>query len=301
MIVALTGASGVVGRFVAADLLARGVVVRAWSRRDTDRSGFTGPVEWIEGELGSSSGAAALVESVDAVVHCALDHTKGHYRGGEGIDLEAFVRNNVQGSLALMCAARRAGVARFVFLSSRAVYGDRRDEASLDEHDHCLPDSHYGAVKRAVESFVQSFGLGEGWGASALRATGVYGITWPTHRTKWLPLARTLLAGKAWTGPLGGTEVHGADLAQAVWALLTAGVAGQLYNCSDRYVSTREVAMHMQRHGGLTGPLPDAPPSAPRRVLACARLERLGVRFGGEALLRTTAAQILDLAREEGP
>lgn len=300
MIVAVTGASGIVGRFVVADLQARGVAVRAWCRPGTDRSGFAAPIAWVEGSLGSAEGTRALVEGVSAVVHCALEHVRGRYRHGEGDDLDGFVQRNVQGSLTLMSAARRAGVERFVFLSSRAVYGDHRHEPTLAESDRCLPDSHYGAAKRAVEAFVQSFGLGEGWMASSLRATGVYGVTWPLAQTKWLPLARAVLAGERWQGPVGGTEVHGADLARAVWALLTAPrVAGQLYNCSDQYVSTREVALLMQRSAGLSGPLPEAPEGPPLRVPDCAKLQRLGVSFGGRPLLEETVARVLDLARAE--
>jgi nucleoside-diphosphate-sugar epimerase len=302
VIVGVTGASGVVGRFVVAELQRQGARVRAWRREGTDCGGFEGEIEWIPGELGSRDGAKALVEGADAVVHGALAHEPGRYRGGEGADLEGFVRRNVQGSLELMLEARRAGVGRFVFLSSRAVYGDRRGEEVLSEEHCCLPDTHYGAAKRAVEAFVQSLGLGDGWQASALRATGVYGVSWPPRRSKWWGLARALLEGRPWDGPAGGTEVHGADLARAVWLLLTAeGTAGQLYNCSERHISTREVAALMQRQGGLSGPLPAAPAAPPRRVPDCTKIRALGLRFGGLSLLESTAGQLLALARQEGP
>lgn len=299
MRVAVTGAGGIVGRFVVADLLARGVEVRAWVRPTTDQTGFDGPIAWIPGALGAQESCEALVAGADAVVHCALEHTPGRYRGGEGPDLDAWLHANVHGSLQLMTAARRAGVPRFVFLSSRAVYGDTRPEATLSESDCCLPDSHYGAAKRAVEAFVQSFGLGEGWGAAALRTTGVYGMTWPLARTKWLSLARSVLAGAPWEGRGGGTEVHGADVARAVWALLThEGVAGQIYNCSDLHVTEHDIARRMQRYAGLSGPLPGQPLSPPRRVLECPRLRDLGVRFGGAPLLEHTIERIIDAARE---
>lgn len=299
MLVAVTGASGIVGRFVVADLQARGVAVRAWARPGTDRGGFSRPIEWIPGDLSSPRAAEPLVEGVDAVVHCALAHVPGRYRRGEGDDLDGWIAANVHGTLRLMTAARRASVARFVLLSSRAVYGDDRPEPTLSEADRCLPDSHYGAAKRAAEAFVQSFGLGEGWAISSLRATGVYGITYPADRTKWLAIARSVLAGELWGGRGGGTEVHGSDLASAVWALLTRdGVAGGLFNCSDRYVTDREIVTMMQRLSGLQGPLPEAPPAPPARVLDCSRLAKLGVRFGGLALLESTVARVLALARE---
>lgn len=299
MRVAVTGASGIVGRFVVAELFARGATVRAWARPSTDRTGFAGPIEWVPGALGEDPGP--LVDGVDAVVHCALDHLPGRYRGGEGSDLDGFIDKNVGGTLRLMTAARRSGARRFVLLSSRAVYGDRRSEPTLSEDDRTLPDTHYAAAKRAAEAFVQSFGLGEGWGATALRATGVYGVTHPPTRTKWLDVARAVLAGERPPGGRGGTEVHGADLARAVWALLTAeGVAGGVFNCSDRWVSGREVAERMQKHARCSGPLPDEPPAPPLRVADCTALSRLGVTFGGSALLDETAGEIVELARRLG-
>ena len=84
MRVAVTGATGYVGRFIIAELLARGAEVRAWAREGTDCGGFPRAVTWIKGDLRGRRGIAALVEGADAVVHAAFEHVPGRYRGGEG-------------------------------------------------------------------------------------------------------------------------------------------------------------------------------------------------------------------------
>ena len=123
MIVAITGATGYVGRFIVADLQQRGVKVRAWARPNTDIRGFSDEIEWIEGDLHSISSMEALLSGANAVVHAAFEHTEGRYRGGEGADLNAFLSANLMGTLKLLEVAQRANIERFVFISSRAVYG----------------------------------------------------------------------------------------------------------------------------------------------------------------------------------
>jgi nucleoside-diphosphate-sugar epimerase len=296
-LVAVTGASGYVGRFVVADLLRHGVAVRAWARAGTDRSGFPGPVEWVPGGLRDVAGMAAFVAGADAVVHAAYEHVPGRYRGGEGPDLAGYLAANLGGTLALLEAARAARVRRFVFLSSRAVYGRRLADRPLDEDHPAWPDTHYGAYKAAVEAFLASFAAA-GLEACALRPTGVYGLVHPIRRSKWHDLVAAVLAGRPWANARGGTEVHGADVARAVRLLLTSpDVAGRAYNCSDLYVADRDVAEIVQAVAGVSGPLPDPPARLPTNVMDTGRLRALGLAFGGQALLERTVAELVAAVR----
>ncbi len=123
MRIALTGATGFIGRYIAAELVQAGHRLRCWHRSTSDRGGFeqlAGSLEWVEGDLGSAASGRALVEDTDAVVHAALYHPRGGFRGGEG-DLEQFVTSNIVGTIRLIEAARAAGVGRFVFISTCAV------------------------------------------------------------------------------------------------------------------------------------------------------------------------------------
>lgn len=294
MRIAVTGATGYVGRFVVTGLQEEGHAVRALARAGADRGGFAPEPEWITGDLRDPAAVRALVEGADAVVHAAYQHVPGRYRGGEGDDLGGWLAANLTGGLDLMRAARAAGVGRFVLLSSRAVYGRRLPDRPLDEDHPAWPDSHYGALKEALEAFVASFAA-SGWTACALRPTGVYGRTWPLTRSKWHPLISTVLAGQPWPRPRAGTEVHGRDVAGAVLLLLHAdGVAGRAFNCSDLAVSDRDVARIVHGIVGDIGPLPEQRTVEPLGIMDCAALTALGMRFGGRPLLEATVAELVD-------
>lgn len=251
MHVLLTGATGIVGRFVAPALAAAGHRVT--------RLGRTGDVTW------SLDDPAPRLPAADALVHLAFDHLPGRYRGGEGDDPARFRRLNLDGTLRLFDAV---GPARIVFLSSRAVYGDHRHNGFLKETDPPEPDSLYGEVKLAAE---QALG---GRGA-ALRATGVYG----GRPHKWQDLFADYLRG-APVAPRLATEIHGDDVAGAVLALLAVPGTGA-FNASDLVLDRHDLLGRVQV---LTG-CPHAPPpraDGPRPgVMATCRLRLTGWRPGG--------------------
>jgi uncharacterized protein YbjT (DUF2867 family) len=65
MRVAVTGATGFLGRYVMRHLAAAGHRLRCWHRPGSDRGGFAdlaGAVAWLPGELGDTAAARWLVE-----------------------------------------------------------------------------------------------------------------------------------------------------------------------------------------------------------------------------------------------
>ena len=295
MTAAVTGATGYLGRFIVERLTEAGVAVRAWRRAGSDLRGLPGAVEWIEGDLTSEEAHAALLDGADMLVHSALNHVPGKYRSGEGEDLPRFLSTNVGGSLALLAAARRAGVRRCVVISSRAVFGAGASGPFTDD-TRVEPDTNYGAAKAALETFVRLWGR-EGWPIAALRPTGIYGAVVPVERSKWFDLISRALRGEI-AAARSGTEVHGRDVAESVWRLLSADpalVSGRMFNCSDIVVSTRDIVQLAHCTARITGPLPDVSP-APNNVMECPGLSALGIVFGGWPLFEETIAQLTKAA-----
>ncbi len=294
MWVALTGATGFIGRYVATHLAQQGHGLRCWHRASSSREGFDqiDDLEWIEGDLGDPDSADALVDGCDAVVHAALYRPGTGFRGAEGNVIE-FVQKNVVGTLALIEAARRAGVGRFVFISTCAVHEKILDDRPLDEAHPLWATSHYGAYKAAIEKFVHSYGLGDGYQICALRPTGVYGVTRPFQNSKWFDLVSAVMRGETVQCSRGGKEVHAADVAKAVGILLTAhGIAGEAFNCYDRYVSELDVATLAKGLSGSTSQIVGEP-MQPKHQIVTDKIRALGMEFGGDALLKETVAELI--------
>lgn len=297
MRVAVTGATGFLGHYIVNHLLRKGHECRCWYRSHGDREGFAedapGELEWVPGELGDARSTEVLVEGADAVVHAGLASAGAAFRSGEG-DLLEFVEKNVLGTIRLIQAARHADARRFLFISSCAVHDVILGDRPLDETHPLWPKSHYGAYKGAVEKFVHSFGLGEGYEICSLRPTGIYGLARPPEESKWYDLVHSVAAGKPVDSDRGGKEVHAADVARSTEILLTAhGIAGQAYNCCDMYVSEQMVAGIAKELSGSDSPIAETN-KGPRHQIDTAKLRALGMTFGGEPLLRETIRQLLE-------
>lgn len=295
MNIAVTGATGFLGRYIVNHLTSRGHHCRCWYRPGSDRGGFDHEemIAWMSGVLNEDQSTDALLEGAEAVVHSALHHPGGGFRGGEG-DLIEFAQKNVVGSIRLMESARRAGAERFIFISTCAVHEVVLEDRPLDEAHPLWPTSHYGAHKAAIEKFVHSFGLGLGYAVCSLRPTGIYGLARPVEKSRWYDLVRAVARGEEIDTAGGGKEVHAADVARAVEILLTAdGVAGQAYNCYDMYIAEQTVAEIAQDLTGSGSPIV-AHNKHPKHQIETAKLRELGMTFGGRPLLEQTVRQLLD-------
>ena len=294
MKVAVTGASGLVGGFVVRRLLAEGASVRALTR--TPGLSVFPNVDCVRGDIADAQAVDSLLVGMDAVVHCAYQHAPGKYRGGEGDDRFAYWRANLLAGVELMERARRASVPRLVLLSSRAVFGraspeqDHVTDASLP-----VPDTHYGAMKLALEAHAAAFSAADDVCYASLRPTGVYGLTQPVERSKWFDIAQLVrrpeFDAADLPAPRRATEVHGQDVADAVWRLLTAPaerVAGRAFNCSDLVVDNRDVIAGLAARAGVRLSLPPPATNPLRQQMRCPGLTALGWRPGGQRLFAAT-------------
>jgi nucleoside-diphosphate-sugar epimerase len=305
MLVAVTGATGFLGRYLVRQLAGAGHRLRCWYRPQSNRSGFetmAQSIDWLAGYLGGISFAHELVRGADALIHSAVqwEGPRNRGRGSHG-SADVFLGVNLTGSLQLFQAALDAGVQRCIFLSTCAVHEVILDDRPLDETHPLWPTSHYGAHKAALEAFIHSYGLGQHWPICALRPTGIYGLAHPPAASRWYDLVGGVLRGESVASARGGKEVHALDVARAVELLLHAdakAVAGQSFNCYDLYVSEEYVARIAKELTGSTSEIASLN-RGPKHQIDTRKLRALGMTFGGEELLRRTVQELVEAHRHE--
>ncbi len=140
----LTGSTGFVGSAVARVLLARGHRLRLLVRPTSDRRNLAGlDAELALGDLTDAASVARAVAGCRYVLHVAAD-----YRFWVP-DPEAMLRANVEGTIAVMRAARAAGVERVVHCSSVAALGWTKDDSPADEDTPTSEADFIGTYKRS--------------------------------------------------------------------------------------------------------------------------------------------------------
>ena len=303
MRIAVTGGTGFLGRYILRHLADAGHALRCWYRPTSDRSGLEkGNVEWLAGSLGDTAAASALVRGVDAVVHSALEWPReGGFRFSAAKEQERFLEANLMGSLRLFQEAFAAGVPRFVFISTCAVHEVILDDRPLDETHPLWPTSQYGAHKAALEKFVHSLGLGQGWPICALRPTGIYGLAHPTSASRWFDLVGQVIRGEPISSARGGKEVHASDVARAVELLLSADaktIAGQSFNCYDRYIAEQDVARIARELTGSKSTIADLN-RGPKNQISTKKINAIGMTFGGDNLLGQTVEGLIKAHRSK--
>jgi nucleoside-diphosphate-sugar epimerase len=300
MEIAITGATGFLGRYLVRQLAAGGHHLRCWYRPESDRSGFdqvAEAVEWLPGDLKDRDAAVALVQGADALVHAAVGWRGPRNRGSRSHgSADVFFGLNLTGSLELFQAAFEASVPRCIFISTCAVHEVILGDRPLDETHPLWPRTHYGAHKAALEAFVHSFGFGHGWPICALRPTGIYGLAHPPSASRWYDLVGQVIRGEPIASERGGKEVHAADVARSVELLLNADaevITGQSYNCYDRYIAEQDVARIAKELTGSKSQIADLN-RGPKNQIETRKIRALGMAFGGEPLLRKTVKELVE-------
>jgi len=163
----ITGASGFIGRATVAVLANAGHVIRAAVRRKSNAQ-FAAGVEIVQHpDLIQDFDWHPFLEGVEEIIHLA-----GVAHSGRGIESPLYDRVNRRATAQLAEAAGRAGIKRFLFVSSvRAQSGPVADHA-LTEHDPPMPTDAYGRSKLAAEAAVVDAGVP----FTILRPVQLYGL-----------------------------------------------------------------------------------------------------------------------------
>lgn len=237
MRVCVTGSNGYLGSMLVPELLRRGYEVIGldtgfYSDRALYRDGASTPMTLVKD--------LRLVEQrdlagIDAVVHMAELSNDPLGELAPHVTYEI----NHKGSNRLAELSKRAGVSRFVYMSSCSVYGVGGDEF-VDEESPLNPQTAYAECKTMVERDLKAM-ADNSFSPTFMRNATAYGAS-PSMR---FDIVLNNLAGLAWTtrkiamisdGTPWRPLVHGLDICQAIIAVLEAplqAVSNQVFNVGD--------------------------------------------------------------------
>lgn len=178
----VTGAAGFIGSHLVETLLALGQTVRGLDNFSTGHrrnlaqvQDSVGEQAWrrftlIEGDIRDAPACARACSGVDIVLHqAALGSVPRSLR-----EPQLYHDVNLGGFLCMLDAARAAGVGRFVYASSSAIYGDHPGLPKVEEHIG-EPLSPYALSKHANELYARLYGRCYGSEAVGLRYFNVFG------------------------------------------------------------------------------------------------------------------------------
>ncbi|MCC5873509.1 MAG: SDR family oxidoreductase [Gammaproteobacteria bacterium] len=185
--VAVTGASGFIGRALCAELYRMGVDVRRIVR---DPSGFDRDVIVVE-DISATPDWSEALYGVDVVVHTAA---RAHVLSETAQNpLAAFRATNTLGTRNLVKQAVASGVRRLVFLSSIGVLGSQTNgRMPFSAEDRPMPQEDYALSKWEAEQLLEDICRDTGLEAVTLRPPLVYG---PGVRANFMRLVRLVQSG----------------------------------------------------------------------------------------------------------
>lgn len=175
--VLVTGAGGFIGSHLTERLVELGAKTRAFVRYSSsgswgwlDESPRKNDVEIVLGDIRDQDTVAHALDGVDIIFHlAALIAIPYSYEAPL-----SYVRTNVEGTLNVLQAARRAGSERVVHTSTSEVYGTART-VPIDENHPLQGQSPYSASKIGADKIAESFHLSFGLPVVTVRPFNTFG------------------------------------------------------------------------------------------------------------------------------
>jgi len=168
--VLVTGATGFVGFELITKLDRAGFSITGTSRRQ-----FDGPFKSLQLKSFSDlSGCPELFNDIEAVIHCAA---RAHIMKDAVPDpLAEYRKVNVEGTLNLARQAAKAGVSRFIYISSIKVNGEQTPQGMpFTADDVPAPEDPYGVSKLEAENGLHEIASETGMEVVIIRPPLVYG------------------------------------------------------------------------------------------------------------------------------
>lgn len=252
MTVLLTGATGFLGSAVLRRLVAEGEAVRVLVRPSSDRRNLEGvDCEVVEGDLSEPESLRPAVAGCDALYHVAAD-----YRLWVP-DPDVLHRVNVEGTIALLCAAVEAGVSRIVYTSSVATLGLTNDRTQADEATPTSLEKMVGQYKRSkylAEDSVRQLIEKNGYPVIIVNPSAPIG----PRDIKPTPTGRMILDAAAGRMPAyvdtGLNVVHVDDVAEGHLLAFRKGEVGERYILGAEDMTLQDIFAIVADHTGRKPP-----------------------------------------------
>jgi nucleoside-diphosphate-sugar epimerase len=172
MKILVTGANGFVGRSLCTAVFSQGKAVRAVMRVASAQADDFEQV--AVGSIDGGTDWSAALRDVNIVIHLAA---RVHVMSDNAVNpLAEFRKINVAGTLNLAQQAAKAGVKRFIFISSVKVNGEHTEiDKPFSETDAANPQDAYGISKHEAEQGLMRIAEETGMEVVIIRPPLVYG------------------------------------------------------------------------------------------------------------------------------
>jgi dTDP-glucose 4,6-dehydratase len=234
---------------------------------------------FVEGDVCDTALVGELMTAVDAVVHMAAEtHVDKSNLGADD-----FLRTNVTGTVALLDAARRTKLSRFLLVSTDEVYGSIALGAAR-ETDALNPSNPYSASKAAAELLSRAYWLTHRLPVVVTRSSNNFGPY--QYPEKVIPLFVTnALEGRPL--PLYGDGrnvrdwLYVLDNCAAIDLVLRKGQEGEIYNIGggheiENVTLTRSILELLGKPETFITPVADRPGHDRRYALDSSKVHGLG-------------------------
>jgi UDP-glucose-4-epimerase GalE len=160
----VVGGAGYIGCHAARALRRSGYEVIVYDNLSTGYRRLAQGFELVVGDIADEPKLRPALQRVDAVMHFAA-----HAYVGESVENpRKYFQNNVEAGLCLLNATLDAGIRRFVFSSTCAVYG-MPAQIPITEATPREPVNPYGASKLFFENALEAYGCAYGLRSARLR------------------------------------------------------------------------------------------------------------------------------------
>lgn len=263
MLVAVTGGTGFLGSVLVPRLIARGDRVRVLARAKTDASALQAAgVEVVRGDLFDAAALRRLGAGADVLFHMAalVSWWRGSAREQD--------RVNIEGTRAVMDAARLAGVRRVVYTSSVAAIGiPERDDRPADETNRFRGwEFNYFRTKHLAEEAAFEAGARGGVDVVAVNPGTVFGGGATQRKTGSQKVIGLVDRGIPFYPPGSYCACDVDDVIAGHLAAAEKGRPGERYILGGHNLALRDVFAEIARQLGKRAPRIRAPGLALKSV-----------------------------------